>query len=212
MNSPDGPPPSPPIGADRYQSLVANLTDYAIVMLDVQGQVISWNAGAERLMGYTADEIIGSSYSRFYPADAQARHLPYSELEVAAITGRFEDEGLRVRKDGSTFWANVVIARMLDEAGQLAGYSKITRDLSDRREQELTLRQSEERFRLLIKGVKDYAIFMLDPEGYVATWNDGAEHIKGYRAEEIIGLHFSRFHPPEAIQRNLPETEPKSES
>jgi PAS domain S-box-containing protein len=195
------------LGPERYQSLVANIVDYAILMLDVQGQVISWNAGAECLTGYHADEIIGSHFSRFYPPEALARHLPRTELEVAAITGRYEDEGWRVRKDGSTFWANVVIARMLDDAGNLIGFSKVTRDLTDRREQEQTLRQSEERFRLLVKGVRDYAIFMLDPTGHVATWNDGAEHIKGYRAEDIIGSHFSRFYPPEAIERRLPETE-----
>jgi hypothetical protein len=176
-------------------------------MLDGTGHVISWNRGAEAIKGYAADEIIGSHFSRFYPADAVAQNLPARELEIAAQSGRFEGEGLRVRKDGSTFWANVVITRMLDSTGQLIGFSKITRDFSSRRKEELALRLSEERFRLLVTGVRDYAIFMLDPQGIVTTWNAGAEFIKGYSADEIIGSHFSRFYPPEAIARQLPETE-----
>jgi PAS domain S-box-containing protein len=193
--------------ASQYRALVQSLRDYAILMLDIDGHVISWNEGAEAITGYTADEIIGTHFSRFYPPEALARELPRHELEVATQIGRFEDEGWRLRKDGSAFWANVVITRMLDERGQIVGFSKITRDLTKRRDQELLVRESEERFRLLIAGVKDYAIFMLDPGGHVQTWNAGAEHIKGYSAREITGSHFSRFYPPEAIERALPETE-----
>jgi PAS domain S-box-containing protein len=176
-------------------------------MLDVDGRVISWNQGAEKIKGYTKEEILGSHFSRFYPPEALARNLPAHELEVAAKAGTFEDAGWRVRKDGSLFWANVIITRMTDPAGELVGFSKVTRDLTERRAQDVQLRQSEERFRLLVSGVKDYAIFMLDPDGHVATWNAGARQIKGYEANEIIGSHFSRFYPPEAIKRNLPATE-----
>jgi PAS domain S-box-containing protein len=193
--------------AERYQALVHSIRDYAILMLDSEGYVISWNQGAEAIKGYTSEEIIGSHFSRFYPQEALQRELPRHELEVAAATGRFEDEGWRLRKDGSAFWANVVITRMLDERGQLIGFSKITRDLTERRSQETLLRESEERFRLLVTGVRDYAIFMLDPTGHVQTWNTGAEQIKGYSAKEIIGCHFSRFYPPEAIKRGLPDAE-----
>jgi PAS domain S-box-containing protein len=193
--------------ASQYRTLVQTIRDYEILMLDVDGYVISWNEGAEAIKGYTADEIIGSHFSRFYPADALGRDLPRHELEVASRLGRFEDEGWRLRKDGSAFWANVIITRMLDERGQIIGFSKITRDLTERRRQELLLRDSEERFRLLVSGVKDYAIFMLDPQGYVQTWNEGAENIKGYSAEEIIGSHFSRFYPPDSIGQGLPEAE-----
>jgi len=192
---------------ETYRTLVDGIRDYAILKLDPEGYVLSWNAGAEAIKGYAADEIIGSHFSRFYPADALERDLPRTALSVAAAVGRFEDEGWRLRKDGSAFWANVVITRMLDRHGQLAGFSKITRDLTERREREVVLRQSEERFRLLVTGVRDYAIFMLSPEGIVETWNAGAELIKGYSAEEIIGCHFSRFYPPDAIKRGLPETE-----
>lgn len=196
----------PPDSA-RYQALVQGIRDYAILMLDVDGYVISWNEGAQAIKGYTADEIVGSHFSRFYPPEAIARDLPRYELEVAGQIGRSEDEGWRLRKDGTAFWANVLITRMLDERGQLVGFSKITRDLTERRQQETVLRDSEERFRLLVTDVKDYAIFMLSPTGHVQTWNSGAEHIKGYTADEIIGSHFSRFYPPDAIQRGLPELE-----
>jgi PAS domain S-box-containing protein len=146
--------------ARRYQALVESIQDYAILMLDSDGYVISSNQGAQLITGYAPAEIIGSHFSRFYPAEALARDLPAHELRMAKAIGRFEDEGWRLRKDGSLFWANVVISRMVDERGELIGFSKITRDLSARRQQELALRQSEERFRLLVTGVRDYAIFM----------------------------------------------------
>ncbi|SFJ50063.1 PAS domain S-box protein [Planctomicrobium piriforme] len=191
-----------------FTQLVAAVRDYAILLLDPEGHVRSWNAGAEQIKGYRADEIIGQHFKKFYPQEAQAFGWPTHELSVAASTGRFEDEGWRIRKDGSRFWANVVITAVRDpERGGLIGYLKITRDLTDRRLAEDKLRMSEERFRLLVEGVQDYAIFMLDPDGRVATWNTGAQRIKGYSAEEIIGEHFSRFYPAEALQRGWPETE-----
>jgi PAS domain S-box-containing protein len=181
--------------------------DYAIFMLDPQGHVRSWNIGAERIKGYRAEEIIGQHFSRFYPAAALARGLPAHELERASATGAFEDEGWRLRKDGSQFWANVVITAMRDAQGRLIGFAKVTRDLTHRRNHEEALRRSEERFRLLVEGIADHAIFMLDPNGCVATWNVGAERIKGYRAEEIIGRHFSTFYPAEARDSGWPEHE-----
>jgi PAS domain S-box-containing protein len=191
----------------RYRDLVDGIQDYAILMLDPQGHVISWNDGAAAIKGYAAEEIIGAHCSRFYPDEAITRNLPAQALDVAAAQGSFEEEGWRVRKDGGLFWANVVITRMLGTDGAVDGFSTITRDLTERRQQELRLRESEERFRLLVSSVKDYAIFMLDPNGIVCTWNTGAEFIKGYAASEIIGSHFSRFYPPESIARRLPETE-----
>jgi PAS domain S-box-containing protein len=192
---------------ERFKLLVESVRDYAIFMLDVEGYVLTWNAGAERFKGYKAKEIIGQHFSRFYPADALARGLPAHELEVASKVGVFEDEGWRVRKDGTLFWANVVITAMRTAQGELVGFSKVTRDLTQRRGHEEDLRRSEERFRLLVEGVSEYAIFMLDPNGLVSSWNAGAQRIKGYTASEIIGQHFSVFYPPEAKESHWPEHE-----
>src|SRR5687768_10455555 len=176
-------------------------------MLDPDGFIVSWNAGAERIKGYTAGEIIGKHFSVFYPQEAIDRAWPARELELATEAGRFEDEGWRVRKDGSLFWANVVITALRNKDGELVGFGKVSRDLSDRRRAEQELRESEERLRLLIESTTDYAIFMLDPEGRVASWNPGAKRIKGYEADEIIGRHFSTFYTPEAIASGWPQHE-----
>jgi len=194
-------------GNERFQLLVEGVKDYAIFMLDPEGHVISWNRGAELIKGYRSEEILGRHFSVFYQAGALERGWPEHELKVARAEGRFEDEGWRVRKDGSVFWANVVITPLYDATGTLCGFAKVTRDLTERRRQEEILRESEERFRLLMEGVKDYAIFMLDPEGKVASWNSSAELIKGYRAEEVLGRHFSLFYPADAIARGWPEHE-----
>jgi PAS domain S-box-containing protein len=192
---------------ERFRLLVESVRDYAIFMLDPEGHVLTWNAGAERFKGYRAAEIVGSHFSRFYPPDALARGLPGHELEVARRVGSFEDEGWRVRKDGSLFWANVVITAMRDATGALIGYSKVTRDLTQRRGHEEALRQSEERFRLLVEGVDEYAIFMLDVNGRIASWNVGAQRIKGYTTDEIVGQHFSIFYPQDARDSGWPEHE-----
>jgi PAS domain S-box-containing protein len=191
----------------QFSQLVSGVRDYAVFLLDRQGNVATWNAGAERIKGYQAEDIIGEHFSRFYPKEAVTAGWPDYELSQAAETGRFEDEGWRIRKDGSRFWANVVITAVRGEDGTLEGFLKITRDLTDRKRAEEKLRLSEERFRLMIDGVQDYAIFMLDPEGRVATWNSGAERIKGYKAEEIIGEHFSKFYPEDALQQDWPAEE-----
>jgi PAS domain S-box-containing protein len=187
-----------------YQLLVEQMRDYALFVLDPKGQILTWNAGAQRIKGYAADEIIGEHFSIFYEPAAIERGWPAYELEVAAIEGRFEDEGWRLRKDGSRFWANVVITALRDQMGRLVGYAKITRDLSERKANEEALRQSEERFRLLVEGVVDYAVFMVDPEGVVTSWNAGAERMKGYRAHEVLGRHFSRFYAEEDRQAGKP--------
>jgi hypothetical protein len=192
---------------ERFKLLVESVRDYAIFMLDRDGHVLTWNAGAERFKGYRAAEIIGKHFSVFYPDDARKKRWPEHELEVAKETGVFEDEGWRVRKDGTLFWANVVITTMRDAGGQLLGFAKVTRDLTQRRAHEDALRRSEERFRLLVEGVAEYAIFMLDPTGKVATWNSGAARIKGYTEDEIIGQHFSVFYPQDAKNSGWPEHE-----
>lgn len=195
------------IGEDAYRLLVENVKDYAIFMLDVHGFVCTWNAGAERIKGWRPSEILGRHFSTFYPQEDVDAGKCERELLVATADGRFEDLGWRLRKDGTRFFANVVITALRDERGVLVGFGKVTRDITERRRAEEQLLQSEERFRLLVEGVKDYAIFLLDPSGRVATWNQGAERIKGWTAAEIIGSHFSRFYPPEDVWKCAIEVE-----
>ena len=203
----DPQPDSPLELADPFRQLVHGVQDYAIFLLDREGRIVSWNRGAERLKGYAADEIIGTHFSVFYPPEAVERRWPQRELKMAQESGRLEDEGWRLRKDGTRFWADVVITALHDESGALRGFSGITRDLTERRRHEETLRQSEERFRVLVEGLKDYAMFMLDPGGRVISWNAGAERITGYTAQEVHGRHVSLFYPQEAIEKKWPEQE-----
>ena len=190
---------------ERHTLLVKTIRDYAIYMLDRQGRISSWNAGAQRFKGYLAHEIIGAHFSRFYTPEDQAAGIPAIALETSARTGVFETEGWRVRKDGTRFWAHVVIDPIKDEKGELVGYAKVTRDLTDRKKAEDALRRSEEQFKLLVQGVTDYAIYMLDAEGVVTNWNAGAQRIKGYAPEDIIGQHFSRFYTDEDREKGEPK-------
>ena len=192
-------------GHRRFELLVNAVKDYAIYLLDRDGHVASWNAGAQRFKGYTAQEIIGHHFSRFYTEEDRASGLPQRALETAAAAGTFEAEGWRVRKDGTRFWTSVVIDPVIDESGTLIGFAKITRDITDKRDAQRALLESEQRFRLLVQGVKDYAIYMLDPGGHVTNWNPGAQAIKGYTAGEIVGQHFSRFYTEEDRQAGEPE-------
>jgi PAS domain S-box-containing protein len=196
-----------PVDPKLFQLMADSVRDYAIFLLDPQGYILTWNPGAQRAKLYTAEEIIGRHFSIFYTATDMERKWPALELQRATMEGGFEDEGWRVRKDGTRFWASVVITALRDEGGKLLGFSKITRDLSQRRDQEETLRRSEERFRLLIEGVQDYAIYMVDPEGMVTSWNAGARRIKGYEAAEVMGKHFSRFYGPDDIAAGKPWAE-----
>ncbi|MBY3206593.1 hybrid sensor histidine kinase/response regulator [Rhizobium laguerreae] len=190
----------------RFRLLVDAITDYAIYMLSPEGIVTSWNTGAQRFKGYKPSEILGEHFSRFYLEEDRAEGVPERALATAAEEGRFEGEGWRRRKDGSRFWAHVVIDPIRRPSGELIGYAKITRDLTERRAAEKAIRQSEEQFRRLVQGVSDYAIYMLDPDGNVSSWNFGAERIKGYRPQEIIGRHFSTFYTPEDRGAGVPQT------
>ncbi|WP_420139754.1 PAS domain S-box protein [Sphingomonas sp.] len=194
----DGQEPASELSGDRrFELLVNAVTDYAIYLLDTQGRVASWNSGAQRFKGYCADEIIGRHFSLFYTPEDRASGLPARALRAAAEEGKFEQEGWRVRKDGTRFWTSVVIDPVRDAAGCLIGYAKVTRDITDKLQAAQALHASEQRFRLLVQGVRDYAIYMLDPDGNVSNWNAGAALIKGYSADEVIGTHFSRFYTEE---------------
>jgi PAS domain S-box-containing protein len=190
---------------DRYRLLIDSITDYAIYMLDRNGIVTSWNPGARRFKGYESSEIIGQHFSRFYTDEDKQRGLPALALKTARERQRFEGEGWHIRKDGTRYWVNVVIDPIIGPEGNLIGYANVTRDLTERKDAEDTLRRSEEQFRLLVQSVTDYAIYMLSPEGIITNWNAGAERIKGYMPREIIGQHFSKFYSPEDAATGVPQ-------
>jgi PAS domain S-box-containing protein len=189
------------------RALVEQVEDYAMFVLDLEGHVASWNRGAQKIKGYAAHEIIGQHFSKFYLPEEIASQKPQQKLAEALATGHVEDEGWRVRADGSRFWAFVSITLLRDAYGAPKGFGKVTRDLTERRNAQEQLRGSEERFRLLVEGVTDYAIYMLDPHGVVATWNSGAQKIKGYSSEQIIGREFSLFFTPEDRAAGRPQKE-----
>jgi PAS domain S-box-containing protein len=188
----------------RLQLLIDAVVDYAIFMLDPDGIITSWNTGAERIKGYRGDEVIGRHFSCFFTAEDQAAGLPATILAAARSEGRVESEGWRVRKDGSRFWSNAQLHRVQDEQGRLIGFAKITRDITERRAAHQALVESERRFRLLVEGVIDYALYMLDPSGVVISWNEGAQRMKGYTAPEIVGQHVSRFYTREDRAAGVP--------
>lgn len=190
---------------EGFRLLVEGVLDYAIFMLDRGGHVLTWNAGAERIKGYRADEIIGQHFSRFYPQEDRRARRPERELLLAESEGRVVAEGWRIRKDGTRFWAHVTITVLRDMHGTLVGFAKVIRDLTEQRRAQEAMRQAEERFHLLVDGIHDYAIFLLSPAGRVDSWNQGAQRIKGYRAEEILGRHISLFYPPEDVAADKPE-------
>jgi PAS domain S-box-containing protein len=192
---------------DRFHHLVDAAVDYAIFLLDETGHIRTWSVGAERLNGYTATEIIGQHFSAFYAAEERARGRPNQILDIVRRAGRYEEEGYRYRKDGSRFWANVVLTPLRDEAGAIRGFANVSRDVNERRAAAEALRQSEERFRMLVEGVRDYAIYLLDPQGIVTTWNAGAERMKGYTGKEIIGRSFKLFFPATDTANGKPDRE-----
>jgi PAS domain S-box-containing protein len=195
----------PPGGdAPRLELLIDSIIDYAIYMIDLDGRVASWNSGAARLMGYAAEEMIGQPFAKLFTPEDQAREFPQGALGAAARTGRFESEGWRVRADGSRFWALAVIDAVRDHDSKVIGFAKVTRDMTERRLEQSRLLESERQFRHLVQSVVDYAIFRLDKDGVVVTWNRGAERIKGYSADEIIGRHFSIFYTEGDRAADLP--------
>lgn len=195
---------APALGEAAFRVLVDNIRDYAVYMLDPQGVVVSWNSGAERIKGYSADEVIGQHFRMFYLLEEQDAGKPEQELQMARESGRFEDEAWRLRKDGSRFRAYVVVTALRNTAGELLGFAKVTQDVTARWQAEQELRESEKRFRLLVDQVRDYAIFLLSPDGRITTWNRGARRMKGYTADEVSGRFLSLFYLPEDVARGKP--------
>lgn len=192
---------------DLYRRLVASVSDCAVVALDLMGNILIWNSGAQHINEYTSEEIVGQNFAVFYLPDDVAAGKPSRELELAAREGRIEDEGWWVKKGGTRIWGRVVISAIRDDQQEVTGFAMMMEDHSERRSAEEALRQSEERFRLLVQSVKDYAIFMLSPDGRVASWNEGAQRIKGYTADEILGHSFTQFYPEEAVATRFPQHE-----
>lgn len=201
MHLPDA---KPQTSAETFQLLVDAVTDYALYMLDPDGRIVTWNSGAARFKGYAAHEIIGQHFSRFFTLEDQADHLPAMALATAAREGRFEAEGWRVRKDGTRFWAHAILDAIRSEQGALLGFAKITRDITEKRKLEQATYESALQLKMLVQGVSDYAIYMLDKEGKITSWNSGAQAIKGYTEAEVLGQHFSLFYTAPDRARGAP--------
>lgn len=181
-------------GQNKYELLVDSVVDYAICLINLDGTIASWNIGSERSAGYTASEVLGAHLSMFYTDEARAAGEPELALVTAYEEGRVEAEGWRCRKDGTQYWANMVLDLVKTSDGTPIGYASVTRDLTERKQAEDRLRHSEEQFRLLLQGVGDCAIYMLNQDGFITSWNTGAQRIKGYTREEILGKHLSTFY------------------
>jgi PAS domain S-box-containing protein len=187
--------------------LLGGTRDLATFMVGAQGHIETWSAAAERVTGYAADDVIGKHVSLLYTPEDVASGEPIHDLAHAEARGQLEREVQRRRRDHTRFPAHMVITAMRAQAGHLRGFVVLLRDLGEPLRADEALRLSDERVRLLVEGVKDYAIFMLDPRGHVVSWNAGAERINGYQAHEIIGEHFSRFYPEADVRSGKCERE-----
>lgn len=203
----------------RFERMINEVEDYAIILLDPIGIISTWNKGAEKIKGYKAQDIIGKTFKIFYSREDKDARLPDTLLDMARTKGKANHEGWRIRKDGTRFWGNVTLTALHDDDGSITGFLKVTRDLSERKiaeerysnyTEELklkneALRRSEERYHKMVSEVKDYAIILLDKEGSVLDWNKGAEKLKGYKAEEILGKSIRLFYSPEDKEAKVPE-------
>jgi PAS domain S-box-containing protein len=194
-------------GEEWFRLLVEGVTDYAIYMLDPEGRVVTWNAGAERSKGYKAEEILGKNYSIFFlPEDAEAGE-PARELAEAEREGQYQTEAWRMRKDGAKFWAIVTLTAIRDGQGELRGFAKVTRDMSAQKAAEEVLRSHNaqlESYRIIVENIDSYAIFTLDVEGRINSWSPGARNVVGYTAEEVMGREYSIVFTPEEIRAGKP--------
>lgn len=199
----ENPAGTTPHGFDAAR-LIDQVIDYAIIGLDASGTIESWNTGAQRLKGYSRDQAIGQSFAMFYTEDDRRAGLPFDLLERAREKGSVEHTGWRVRRDGTRFWGDVIITALHNDDGSPGGFAKVTRDLTAQHQLQTLLRHSEERFRLLVEQVADYAIIALDRNGTIESWNTGAQRLKGYRQAEAIGNNFSIFYTEEDRRDGLP--------
>lgn len=207
------------IAQDHFERVINEVEDYAIILLDPNGTITSWNRGAEKIKGYRAETIIGKSFKVFYPIEDIERKAPETLLAQARKTGKALHEGWRVKQDGTRFWGSVVITALHSDNGEVTGFLKVTRDLTERKMAEdrfgnyieelrfknAELKKAEEKYHKMVSEVHDYAIILLDHEGRVLDWNKGAEKLKGYKAEEILGKSFRMFYPLEDKDSGLPD-------
>jgi PAS domain S-box-containing protein len=193
------------LDGELLRSLIENLSDYAVAFLDTHGRITACNAGAQELTGWGEGELLGQHFSRFHSEEDKAAGKPERLLEEARSSGRAAGETWHVRADGSRYWASFLISALKNDHSEVIGFGEIIRDLSEHKLKEDKLRAGEEQFRMLVEKVDEYAIYMLDADGYVTTWNAGAEHMKGYSAAEIIGKNFSLFYPPEENAAGKPQ-------
>jgi PAS domain S-box-containing protein len=204
---------------ERFERMIFEVEDYAILLLDVNGNIVSWNKGAQRIKGYSPEEIIGKSYKLFYSSEDIASGLPDVLLEQAKEKGKVTHEGWRIRKSGYRFWGSITITAIHNDAGVVTGYLKVTRDLTEKKiaedrlnntMEELRLKNEElkleeEKYHKMVSEVQDYAIILMDVNGKILDWNKGAEQLKGYKANEIIGNNFRLFYAQEDKNTNLPQ-------
>ncbi|MDQ3534775.1 MAG: PAS domain-containing sensor histidine kinase, partial [Bacteroidota bacterium] len=195
------------VSENRYKMLVNSVSDYAIFLLDEHGKISTWNSGAEKILGYKKEEVLNKDFSMFYADKDQDANFPQLVLEKAKEEGKFHFEAWRKRKNGSLFWTSTIVNSIKDCNHQILGFSNVTRDLTSKKTAESDLWESEEKYRILVEGVHDYAIIMLDTFGYIKSWNNGAEKLHGYKTEEIIGKHFSIFYTSDSIENKFPEFE-----
>jgi len=188
-----------------YRRLVEGISDYAIFWLQPDGAVATWNAGAFHATGYSAEDMVGAPFSALFSGEDNRAAAPAALLDLALREGRSELDTWLVRKDGSRFWAQILIDPVLDSDTPL-GFGVVMRDRTERKRLDEELRNSQEQFRVLVQGVADYAIYMLDPGGNITSWNSGAQRIKGYAPHEVIGRHYSAFFTPEDVARGEPMT------
>jgi PAS domain S-box-containing protein len=203
----------------RYHKMISEVKDYAIISLDKDGKILDWNLGAEKLKGYKPSEIVGKSIKLFYPKEEKEAKLPERLMAEAVRHGSITHEGWRIKKNGQRFWGLVALTALHDDAGNVIGFSKVTRDLTDRKIAEdkvgniieelqqvnEKLKQSEERYHKMIDEVQEYAIVLLSVTGEVLNWNAGAALIKGYSPGEILGKNFRLFYSKEDRDAGLPE-------